>query len=70
MFLKIESQMAVVGITKKKLAEIIGIKYNTLLKKFNCTSSFTFDEAVKIRTAINSTESIEILFDKQTVTNI
>lgn len=57
--------MAIAGISKRKLAGMIGVKYNTLLMKFKRTSPFTLDEAIKIKAAINATESIETLFDNR-----
>lgn len=64
-FRRIEVQMTRMGITKEMLAELTGIHYKALLQKLNGTRSFTLDEALKLKAAIQTSDSIEILFDRQ-----
>lgn len=64
MFRRIEAQMILVGINKKQLAEILGMRYNTLLLKLSGSSLFTLDEAIKIKEAIKAEEPIEKLFER------
>lgn len=64
MFRRIEAQLAYIGITKKELAQDVGIGYNTLLQKLSGASPFSLDEALKIKEAIKSNESIETLFER------
>jgi len=63
MFRRIDYWRSVQGITKKSLAINSGIRYNTLLKKLRHKSLFTFDEAISVRTALKSNDSIEVLFE-------
>jgi predicted transcriptional regulator len=64
MFKRIEAQLILLGITKKELAQAVGIGYNTLLQKLKGARAFTLDEALKIKEAIRSDESIEMLFEQ------
>lgn len=64
MYKRIESQMVLIGMSKKDMAEQLKIGYNTLLLKFKGTSKFTFDEAVAIKEILNTDDSVEELFKK------
>jgi hypothetical protein len=64
MLRRIEAQMACIGLTKKKLSEETGIRYKALLSKLSGSRAFTLDEALKVKAAIKSTESIETLFER------
>ena len=63
MYKLIESKMALIGMTKKQLAQEMRIGYNTLLAKFKHESQFSLDEAIEIKRIINASESIEVLFE-------
>lgn len=62
MYRTIESRLAFLGVSKKKLAHEIGMSYNTFLLKLKGKSNFTLDEAEKIKLALKSKLSIEELF--------
>lgn len=64
MYKRVEGQMVIAGISKKILAQKLGIGYTTLLQKMNGSSAFTLDEALEIKKIINSTEPIEMLFNR------
>lgn len=70
MFGRIEAQMALVGINERELARSLGIGYDTLLAKMSGISSFTLDEAVKLRDVLQSGDSIEYLFENANSTVI
>jgi len=63
MYERIEAQIVLSGISKRELANRIGISYNTLNIKLNGKSAFTLDEAVKIKKEIKAIEPVEALFD-------
>lgn len=62
----IEAELVRQGITKKQLAQAIGIGYNTLLMKLRGDTAFTLDEAFAIKRHIKSEQSIEELFSPTT----
>jgi len=64
MYKKLEARLVLIGMTKKKLAEKLGITYNTLLLKLRGENCFTLDEALAIRKIIKADETIEDLFTK------
>lgn len=64
MFRRIEAQIVLQGLTKKQLAGMVGIRYNTLLQKLNGSSQFTLDEALRVKEALDSDETLEVLFEK------
>ncbi len=64
MYKRIEAHLILTGMTKRELAAQLGISYNTLLLKLKGISSFTLDEALKIKNILQATESIEELFIK------
>jgi len=63
MYKHIETQIIVSGISKRELAERLGISYNTLNQKLNGKSSFTLNEATELRRLLNTDVPIETLFD-------
>lgn len=64
MYKRIESQLVLIGKSKKELAEDLGIGYNTLLSKFRGLSSFTLDEALSIKNMLKTSDTVEELFKK------
>lgn len=62
MYKRIESQLVLNGISKKELAEQVGIAYNTLLAKMRGEREFTLKEAREIKQILHSEEPIEELF--------
>ena len=63
MYRVLESKMAYKGISKKLLAEAIGMNYNTLLAKMSGKSKYTLDEAVRIREYLEEEIPVEELFE-------
>lgn len=66
MFYRILQQMKLMGLSKRGLAKLTGMRYNTLLAKMNGKTTFTFDEALSLRKALRSEDSIEDLFERDT----
>ncbi|WP_052446784.1 hypothetical protein [Candidatus Soleaferrea massiliensis] len=64
MYKQIEAQLVSIGMTKREMAQQLGIGYNTLLLKLKGDSKFTLDEALAIKKLIQSEESIERLFER------
>ena len=64
MYKRLESELVFVGISKKELAIMVGVQYNTILAKFRGESSFTLDEAFKIKHILKSDLPIDVLFEK------
>ena len=64
MYKRVESQLVLVGLTKKDQAKVAGMGYNTLLAKLRGEREFTLREARVIKEAIKSDESIETLFER------
>ena len=62
MYQIIESRLVLLGISKKELAQALGISYHTLLLKLQGKSSFTLDEALAVKELIRASESVEELF--------
>lgn len=62
MYRELEAKIAYKGISKKMLADDIGMNYNTLLSKMSGKSKFTLDEAVRIKAYLKEDISIEELF--------
>lgn len=54
-------------LSKKLIAEKLGITYRTLLLKLNGKASFTLNEAMKLKEILNTELSIEELFDRDKV---
>ena len=64
MFNKIEMEIFVKHLSKKKIAEALGITYNTLLLKLSGKATFTLDEAMKLKEVLQSDLPIEELFER------
>lgn len=62
MYRVLESKLAFYDISKKRLADELGINYNTLLSKMAGKSSFNLDEALCIKHFIKEDIPIEELF--------
>lgn len=64
MFENIEMIIFKKRLSKKEIAESLGMTYNTFLLKLNGKATFTLDEAMKLKEILNSSLSIEELFDR------
>lgn len=64
MYRNLEAEIVRKNLSKKAIAETLGITYNTLLLKIKGESSFTLDEALALRSLLNTTEPVEVLFSK------
>lgn len=62
MFREVEAELARRGWSKKELAKKTGISYSSLLDKMSGRTSFTFDECIEIKRAIQSDMPLEKLF--------
>ena len=63
MYKRVEAQIVLAGMSKKELAKQLGMGYNTLNSKLNGKTTFSLDEASKIKLILNSDEPLEKLFD-------
>ncbi|WP_295264600.1 hypothetical protein [Veillonella sp.] len=64
MYKELEAEIVRKGLSKRKVSDMTGIRYETLLVKLSGKFSFTLDEAFKIKMAIESDKPIEVLFFK------
>lgn len=64
MYLNLKAEMARKGVTVKELAELTGIRYNTLAAKLSGRSRLALDEAVQIKKALVLDAPLEYLFGK------
>jgi DNA-binding XRE family transcriptional regulator len=64
MYKRVEAQIVLSGVSKKQLAQNIGISYNSLNLKLNGRRAFSLDEATEIKRLLNAEEPIETLFDR------
>jgi plasmid maintenance system antidote protein VapI len=64
MYRNLEAEMARHGILKKDVAETLKVRHATVYDKMNGKSSFTLDEAFKIRNTYFPELAIEYLFEK------
>jgi plasmid maintenance system antidote protein VapI len=62
MYRHIASQLILSGISKRELAEKLGISFDSLNKKLISKSDFTLDEAIELKRLLNTNASIEMLF--------
>ncbi len=67
MYKQIEAGLILSGISKKELAQKLGIAYNTLLIKLKGESPFTLDEAFKIRDCLNKSMPIDEMFKRSQI---
>lgn len=58
MYEQIELQLDRIGMTKKDMAQKLGIPYDILLLKLSGKQDFTFDEAVQIHDLIQAKKSV------------
>jgi DNA-binding XRE family transcriptional regulator len=64
MFPNLDAEMARMGVTKKDLSQLLGVRYATLIDKTNGKSRFTLDEALEIRNSLFPGCTVEYLFRK------
>lgn len=64
MYRNLEAEFVRKGFSKQKIAQMLDVSYNTLLAKMRGESSFTLDEAFKIRKIVSAEKPIEYLFEK------
>lgn len=55
------------GLTISQFAEIIKMNKPTLSNKLNGHSDFTLSECLKIKAALNFNDSVEVLFDAESI---
>ena len=65
MFPNLKAEMARRGLTVKGLAVLAGIPYSTLSQKLKGARGLSYDEALKIKTALGVSIPLEILFSKE-----
>jgi len=61
----LEAEMVRIGIARKDLAALLNVRYATIVDKLKGKSSFTLDEALRIKNSFFPNLSIEYLFDVQ-----
>lgn len=59
---RIAAQLAQKSLTERELALRLQMDYDTLLRKLEGKAPFTLDEAIRLKEALGSTDSIETLF--------
>lgn len=64
MFRNIETEIFMKQISKRDIADRLGITYNTLLLKLSGKATFTLDEAMLLKDILQSNLSIEELFSR------
>lgn len=67
MFLKLELELKRKNITKKQLADFLGISYDTIIKKINGESDFWREECQKIVDNFFPEYTIDDLFKKEII---
>lgn len=65
MFRNLEAEMVRKGVSKKEMAALIGVSYNTIRNKINGKQKFLYDEAFKIREYFFPELSLEYLFETE-----
>lgn len=65
MFRNLEAEMVRKGVSKKEMAALIGVSYNTICNKIKGKQKFFYDEAVKIREHFFPELSLEYLFETE-----
>lgn len=65
MYKNLEAEMARDGITRKDLADLLEVRYATIIDKLKGRFSFTLDEAFKIKNRYFSHLSFEYLFETE-----
>lgn len=64
MYRNLEAEMVRKGITRKDIAEFLGLRYATILDKLSGKYSFKLEEAFKIKRKFFQELTIEYLFKK------
>jgi DNA-binding XRE family transcriptional regulator len=64
MYRNLEAEMIREGVTRKDLAEALGVRYATVIDKLKGRYSFTLDEAFIIRNKFFPHLSFEYLFER------
>lgn len=59
---RIAAQLALRSLTKRELALRLHMDYEVLQRKLEGEDPFTLDEAIRLKEALGSTDSIEALF--------
>lgn len=67
MYKRVEAQIILSGMSKKEIAQCLGISYNTLNLKLSGKSSFSLDEAMEIKRILQAEDAVERLFEKEGV---
>ena len=62
MYKRLESEMVLHNVTRKDLADAIGVQYNTILLKLRGVYGFTLDEAFKIKEFLKTDLPLDELF--------
>lgn len=65
MYRNLEAEMARKNIPRKDLAELLGVRYATVIDKLKGKSRFTLDEAFKIKDKYFPDLSFEYLFETE-----
>lgn len=65
MYPNLNAELARRNITSHQLSAITGINYNTLRMKLRGATVITLPEAKKIRSAIDSSLSLDVLFEER-----
>lgn len=63
MYKRIEAQIILSGVSRKELAQALGMSYNTLNLKLSGKRDFSLDEAIKVKRLLNAKEPVEMLFE-------
>lgn len=56
------ARIALLGLTRREVAERLGVSYGTLHNKLCAITPFTLDEALALKTLLGVTEPIETMF--------
>lgn len=62
MYRRFEAELVFANMTKKELAEKVGMKYDTLVLKLAGKSPLNFSDSIKLKEAINTNIPLEELF--------
>lgn len=65
MYKNLEAEMAREGVMRKDLAELLNVRYATIIDKLKGRFNFTLDEAFKIRNEYFPHLSLEYLFETE-----
>lgn len=65
MYRNLEAEMARHGVKRKDLAELLGVRYATIIDRLNGKYRFYYDEAYKIKKEYFPDLEIEYLFSNE-----